>query len=76
MAQELGIGVLVKLGMRVLTANGDRLPARFRSLRRHGWSRSCGSLASAETGRCKGRRSYADAMPQTVALAKQLRADE
>ena len=24
---------------------------------------------------CEGRRSYADAMPQTVALAKQLRAE-
>jgi hypothetical protein len=25
MAQELGIGVLIKLGMRVITANGDDL---------------------------------------------------
>jgi hypothetical protein len=25
MAQELGLGVLIKLGMRVLTANGDDL---------------------------------------------------
>ena len=27
------------------------------------------------TGRCEGRKSYADAMPATVALAKQLHAD-
>lgn len=32
MAQELGIRVLIKLGMRVVTANGDDLVTRSREL--------------------------------------------
>jgi DNA invertase Pin-like site-specific DNA recombinase len=92
MAQELGIGVLLKLGMRVLTANGDDLTETDDHMK-VAMRQIAGSFAQLEkarlvaklkaardrkreaTGRCEGRRSYADAMPATVALAKQLHAD-
>jgi hypothetical protein len=45
---------------------GGRLVAKLRVARER---------KKAETGKCEGRRSYADAMPQMVALAKQLRAE-
>jgi DNA invertase Pin-like site-specific DNA recombinase len=92
MAQELGIGVLLKLGMRVLTASGDdmtesddpmkvayrQMAGMFAQLEK---SRLVAKLKAARdrkreaTGRCEGRKSYADSMPATVALAKQLHAD-
>jgi DNA invertase Pin-like site-specific DNA recombinase len=91
MAQELGIAVLIKLGVRVLTANGDdltnsddpmkvayrQMAGMFAQLEK---SRLVAKLRAARdrkreaTGRCEGRKSYADAMPTTVALAKQLHA--
>jgi DNA invertase Pin-like site-specific DNA recombinase len=89
MAQELGIAVLIKLGVRVLTANGDdltnsddpmkvayrQMAGMFAQLEK---SRLVAKLRAARdrkreaTGRCEGRKSYADAMPATVALAKEL----
>jgi DNA invertase Pin-like site-specific DNA recombinase len=89
MAQELGIGVLIKLGVRVLTANGDdmtetddhmkvamrQIAGTFAQLER---ARLVAKLRAARdrkreaTGRCEGRKSYAEAMPATVALAKEL----
>jgi DNA invertase Pin-like site-specific DNA recombinase len=89
MAQELGIGVLIKLGVRVLTANGDdmtetddhmkvamrQIAGTFAQLEK---ARLVAKLRAARdrkrdaTGRCEGRKSYAEAMPATVALAKEL----
>jgi DNA invertase Pin-like site-specific DNA recombinase len=89
MAQELGIGVLIKLGVRVLTANGDdmtetddhmkvamrQIAGTFAQLEK---ARLVAKLRAARdrkreaTGRCEGRKSYAEAMPTTVALAKEL----
>ncbi len=92
MAQELGIGVLNKLGVRVLTAGGDnmtetgdpmktamrqiagafvqlekaRLVAKLKAARDH---------IKAKTGKCGGRKSYAEARPDVVALARQLKAE-
>jgi len=92
MAQELGIGVLVKLGVRVLTATGDDLtevadPMRvamrqiagaFSQLEK---ARLVAKLKVARerkreiTGKCEGRKPYAEAIPETVALAKRLHAE-
>jgi DNA invertase Pin-like site-specific DNA recombinase len=91
MAQELGLGVLIKLGMRVLTANGDdltvtddhmkvamrQIAGTFAQLEK---ARLVAKLKAARDrkgeahGKCEGRKGYAEAMPETVALAKQLRA--
>lgn len=90
MAQELGIGVLVKLGMRVLTANGDDLTntddhmkvamrqiagafAQLEKARLVAKLRVARERKREAAGRCEGRKSYAEAKPETVALAKQLR---
>jgi DNA invertase Pin-like site-specific DNA recombinase len=92
MAQELGIGVLTKLGMRVVTATGDDLTntdepmkvamrqiagafSQLEKARLVAKLRVARERKRAETGKCEGRLSYAEAMPETVALAKQLRAD-
>jgi len=88
MAQELGLGVLIKLGMRVITANGDdltvtddpmkvamrQIAGAFAQLEK---TRLVAKLKAARdrTGKCGGRESYAEAVPKTVALAKKLRAD-
>ncbi len=92
MAQELGIGVLLKLGMRVLTANGDDL-TETKDHMKVAMRQIAGSFAQLEkarlvaklkaardrkreaSGKCEGRRSYAEAMPETVALAKRLHAE-
>jgi DNA invertase Pin-like site-specific DNA recombinase len=91
MAQELGIGVLTKLGMRVLAANGDdltetddpmkvamrQIAGAFSQLEK---ARLVAKLRAARerkreaNGKCEGRKSYAEGMPETVALAKQLHA--
>ena len=91
-AQELGVVVLIKLGMRVLTATGDdltttddpmkvcmrQMAGAFSQLEK---ARLVAKLKAARvakkeaTGKCEGRKSYAEAMPETVALAKQLHAD-
>ncbi|MGO9400239.1 MAG: recombinase family protein [Xanthobacteraceae bacterium] len=91
MAQELGIGVLIKLGMRVLTANGDDLTETDDHMK-VAMRQIAGSFAQLEKarlvaklkaardrkreahGKCEGRKGYAEAMPDTVALAKQLQA--
>jgi DNA invertase Pin-like site-specific DNA recombinase len=88
MAQELGIGVLIKLGMRVLTATGDdltntddpmkvamrQIAGAFSQLEK---ARLVAKLKAAREaqGKLGGRKGYAEAMPETVALAKQLHAD-
>ncbi len=92
MAQELGIGVLIKLGMRVLTANGDDLTETNDPMK-VAMRQIAGSFAQLEkarlvaklkaardkkrehTGKCEGRKGYAEAMPETIALAKQLHSD-
>jgi DNA invertase Pin-like site-specific DNA recombinase len=91
-AQELGVLMLVKLGMRVLTASGDDMTdtsdpsrimmrqiagsfAQYEKARLVKKLRDARDRKKAETGKCGGRRSYAEAMPETVALAKQLRTD-
>jgi DNA invertase Pin-like site-specific DNA recombinase len=91
MAQELGLGLLIKLGMRVLTANGDdmtvtddpmkvayrQIAGAFSQLEK---ARLVAKLKAARVrqraanGKCEGRKSYAEAMPETVALAKELHA--
>lgn len=91
LAQELGIGLLVKLGVRVLTSSGDdltvtddamkvamrQIAGTFSQLEK---ARLVAKLRAARdrkrelTGKCGGRKSYAESRPDTVALAKQLHA--
>jgi DNA invertase Pin-like site-specific DNA recombinase len=91
LAQELGLGLLIKLGMRVLTATGDdltvtddpmktamrQIAGAFSQLEK---ARLVAKLKAARdrkreaTGRCEGRPTYAESVPQTVALAKELHA--
>jgi DNA invertase Pin-like site-specific DNA recombinase len=91
MAQELGLGVLIKLGMRVLTANGDDLTVTDDHMK-VAMRQIAGTFAQLEKarlvaklkvardrkrvayGKCEGRKSHAEATPETVALAKQLHA--
>jgi DNA invertase Pin-like site-specific DNA recombinase len=92
MAQELGLGILIKLGMRVLTTSGDdmtvtddhmkvamrQIAGTFAQLEK---ARLVAKLKAARDrkreayGKCEGRKGYAEAMPDTVILAKQLQAD-
>jgi len=89
MAQELGIAVLVKLGMQVRTAGGDDLTntddpmkiamrqitgafAQLEKARLVAKLKAARDRKKAETGKCGGRRSYAEARPDVVALAKEL----
>ena len=91
MAQELGLGLLVKLGMRVLTTSGDdltvtddhmkvamrQIAGTFAQLEK---ARLVAKLKAARDGKrraigkCEGRKTYAESMPETVALAVQLHA--
>ena len=87
-AQELGIGVLIKLGMRVVTASGDdmtntddpmkvamrQIAGAFSQLEK---ARLVAKLKAAREaqGKLGGRKGYAEAMPETVAVAKQLHAE-
>jgi DNA invertase Pin-like site-specific DNA recombinase len=87
-AQELGVVALIKLGMRVLTATGDdltntddpmkvamrQIAGAFSQLEK---ARLVAKLKAAREaqGKLGGRRGYAEAMPETVALAKQLHAE-
>jgi DNA invertase Pin-like site-specific DNA recombinase len=90
MAQELGIGVLIKLGVRVLTAGGDDMTetddhmkvamrqiagafAQLEKARLVAKLKAARDRKIAETGKCGGRRSYAETNPALVALAKQLK---
>jgi DNA invertase Pin-like site-specific DNA recombinase len=89
-AQELGIVMLIKRGVRVLTAGGDDMtdtsdPSRIMmrqiagSFAEYEKRRLVAKLAAArarkriESGRCEGRKPYAEARPEVVALAKELR---
>ena len=88
MAQELGIVALIKLGMKVLTANGDDLTVTDDHMK-VAMRQIAGAFAQLEkarlvvklrqarerSGKLGGRKSYAQARPETVALAKQLQAD-
>src|SRR5215472_12803862 len=87
-AQELGVIALIKLGMRVLTATGDdltntddpmkvamrQIAGAFSQLEK---ARLVAKLKAAREaqGKLGGRKGYAEAMPETVALAKQLHAE-
>ena len=89
MAQELGLGILIKLGMKVLTANGDDLTvtddhmkvamrqiagtfAQLEKARLVAKLKAARDRKKAETGKCGGRKSYAEGQPEAVALARQL----
>ena len=89
--KELGLGVLIKLGMRVLTANGDDLTvtddhmkvamrqiagtfAQLEKARLVAKLKAARDRKRASHGKCEGRKGYTEAMPETVALAKQLQA--
>jgi DNA invertase Pin-like site-specific DNA recombinase len=87
-AQELGVLMLIKRGMRVITASGDDLtdatdPSRIMmrqiagSFAQYEKNRLVKKLREARerTGRLGGRKSYAEAQPETVALANKLHAD-
>jgi DNA invertase Pin-like site-specific DNA recombinase len=86
-AQELGVLMLIKRGMRVITTSGDDLtdatdPSRIMmrqiagSFAQYEKARLVRKLREARerSGKLGGRKSYAEAQPETVALAKQLRA--
>jgi DNA invertase Pin-like site-specific DNA recombinase len=89
LAQELGIGLLTKLGMRVLAANGDDLTqtddpmkvamrqiagafAQLEKARLVAKLRAARDRKREANGKCEGRKGYAEAMPEAVALAKEL----
>ena len=88
MAQELGLGLLIKLGMRVLTANGDDLTVTDDHMK-VAMRQIAGAFSQLEKARLiaklrearerldklGGRKSYAKSRPDTVALAKQLHSD-
>jgi DNA invertase Pin-like site-specific DNA recombinase len=91
-AQELGVLMLIKRGMRVITASGDDLTeatdpsrimmrqiagsfAQYEKARLVKKLRDARDRKRAETGKCGGRRPYAEAQPDAVSLAKQLRVD-
>jgi DNA invertase Pin-like site-specific DNA recombinase len=87
LAQELGIGLLVKLDVHVMTSTGEdltvtddpmkvayrQIAGAFSQLEK---TRLVAKLRAAREakGAYGGRKSYAVAMPQTVALAKELHA--
>src|SRR5262249_35506322 len=84
-AQELGVLMLIKRGMRVITACGEDLtdatePSRIMmrqiagSFAEYEKRRLVRKLREARerSGKLGGRKSYAEARPDTVALAKQL----
>jgi DNA invertase Pin-like site-specific DNA recombinase len=87
-AQELGVVALIKLGMSVLTATGDdltntddpmkvamrQIAGAFSQLEK---ARLVAKLKAAREAQNKlgGRKGYAEAMPETVALARQLHAE-
>jgi DNA invertase Pin-like site-specific DNA recombinase len=89
-AQELGVLLLIKRGVRVLTSNGDDLtdtsdPSRIMmrqiagSFSQYEKTRLVLKLRSARerkkkaTGKCEGRKSYAETNPEMVTAAKRLR---
>jgi DNA invertase Pin-like site-specific DNA recombinase len=86
-AQELGVLTLIKRGMRVITTSGDDLtdtsdPSRIMMRQIAGIAeyekrRLVRKLREARerSGKLGGRKSYAEARPDTVALVKQLHAD-
>jgi DNA invertase Pin-like site-specific DNA recombinase len=89
-AQELGLLMLMKRGVRVITATGDDMtdtsdPSRIMmrqiagSFSEYEKRRLVAKLKAARdrkkalTGRCEGRKRYAELRPDVVALAKELR---
>jgi DNA invertase Pin-like site-specific DNA recombinase len=87
-AQELGVLLLIKRGMKVITASGDDLtdatdPSRIMmrqiagSFAEYEKRRLVAKLREARerSGKLGGRRSYSEAMPETVSLAKGLNAN-
>jgi DNA invertase Pin-like site-specific DNA recombinase len=88
-AQELGLLLLIKRGVRVLTASGDDLtdtsdPSRVMmrqiagSFAQYEKARLVSKLRGARdrvreaTGKCEGRKSYAERSPDLVQAAKRL----
>ena len=87
-AQELGVLMLIERKMRLITASGDDLteatdPSRIMmrqiagSFAQYEKARLVRKLREARerSGRRGGRKSYREIRPETVALAKQLRAE-
>lgn len=87
-AQELGVLMLIKRGMRVITASGDDLteatdPSRVMmrqiagSFAQYEKTRLVKKLREARerSGKLGGRRSMADARPEVVTMVKQLHAE-
>jgi DNA invertase Pin-like site-specific DNA recombinase len=89
-AQELGIIALIRLGVRVLTANGDDMtdssdPSRIMmrqiagSFSQYEKARLVAKLKAARdrikarTGKCGGRKPYAEIRPEIVSLAHEMR---
>jgi DNA invertase Pin-like site-specific DNA recombinase len=86
-AQELGVLMLIKRGMKVITASSDDLtdatdPSRIMmrqiagSFAEYEKRRLVRKLREARerSGKLGGRKAYSEGMPETVALAKQLHA--
>jgi DNA invertase Pin-like site-specific DNA recombinase len=86
-AQELGVLMLIRRGMRVITASGDDLteatdPSRIMmrqiagSFAQYEKARLVRKLREARerSGKLGGRKPYAETKPETVALAKKMRA--
>ena len=87
-AQELGVLMLIKRGMRVVTASGDDMteatdPSRIMmrqiagSFAQYEKARLVRKLRDARerSGKLGGRKSYAETKPETVARARALRAE-
>src|SRR6516225_9268875 len=77
--QELGILALIGRGMTVITTSGDVLtdssdPSRT-MMRLVAKLKAARDRIREQTGKCGGRKSYAESKPETVELAKQLRRD-
>ncbi len=89
--RNLALSALLKLGVRVLTANGDDLTVTDDPMKKAMRQiagvfpelektrlvlklRAARERIREKEGKCEGRKGYADAMPETVALAKQMHA--
>jgi DNA invertase Pin-like site-specific DNA recombinase len=78
-AQELGVLLLIKRGVRVLTASGDDLtdtsdPSRsqYEKTRLITKLRGARERVRETKGKCEGRKSYAERDPELVLAAKRL----
>jgi DNA invertase Pin-like site-specific DNA recombinase len=84
MAQELGIGILTKLGVQVFTASSDDLTvtddpmkvamrqiagtfSQLEKARLVAKLKAARERRKAKTGKCEGRKGYAETVPETCA---------